>query len=302
VKANIEDVVSTRATATAFEAKDEIGISVASGQSVKTTGVNIRYTTTDGSAFNAADKPIYFLDGKTTKFTAYYPYDSSVTADNPAITKSTSSQTEADRKTFDFLFSEDGEGNVNSKDGITMTFKHKMSKLTFTIVAGTGAKSDEKFVTNLGATYAIDGLVLDGTFNTSTGEAAPKSDATSTTLSVSVPSAASGTTVPTTEASTIIVYPQTPAAVKVTLTYNGVKYTASAKVPTDGYEAGKNYKYQITLNQTSLTVSKASIDDWEPVSGENTSAEYEYPDDIYNGSDASTGLPAYSDESDLQVE
>jgi hypothetical protein len=92
--------------------------------------------------------------------------------------------------------------------------------------------------------------------------------------------------------------------VKVTLTYNGVGYIATLGLPTDGFTAGNNYAYTVTLNQTGLTISEASITDWVRKDQTGVNAEYEYPYDVKdNGVDNSSaaGL-AYDGEEDLEFQ
>ena len=70
-------VASTRASNTAWDADDCIGISASSAKG-KTNYVNIRYQT-DGSVFRPVpgaageDNTLYFQDASPTEFTAYYP-------------------------------------------------------------------------------------------------------------------------------------------------------------------------------------------------------------------------------------
>ncbi|MFU2441002.1 fimbrillin family protein, partial [Bacteroides sp.] len=72
-----DNVASTRASNTVWDAGDCIGIS-ASSERGKTNYVNIRYKT-DGSVFHPVpdatgeDNTLYFQDTSPTEFTAYYP-------------------------------------------------------------------------------------------------------------------------------------------------------------------------------------------------------------------------------------
>jgi hypothetical protein len=107
-----------------------------------------------------------------------------------------------------------------------------------------------------------------------------------------------------TKSSSIIIYPQSPEAktVKVTLTYNDVAYIATLGLPTDGFTAGNNYAYTVTLNQTGLTISEASITDWVTKDQDGVNAEYEYPYDVKdNGVDNSSASSLeYDGEEELQ--
>jgi hypothetical protein len=116
--------------------------------------------------------------------------------------------------------------------------------------------------------------------------------------------------VPTTQPSSIIIYPQNPTSLKVTLTYNGVSYIANLGIPAQtentaaGFLAGNNYAYTVTLNQSGLTVSKSTITDWTTNAQGGVNAEYEYPYDIYNNGtdDGSNSGLGYDEEEKLTFE
>jgi hypothetical protein len=304
VNANIAEQVTSRATATAFEKNDSIGISVKSGSNL-TTGDNVKYISSDGSKFAAATgvAPIYFKDGKKVTFRAYFPYNANVTSKVPSIEQSTATQ--ANQAKFDFLYGEGtGDLSYSALGGIDMTFEHKMAKVTFTIVAGTGASVDADFFSHLATTYTIDGIVNDGSFNTSTGVAAITSNKDASTLTVNMPAQdQSVTATKQTAASSIIIYPQTPKSLQLTITYNDVKYIATATIPTvtsgNAFAAGNNYAYTVTLNQTGLTISKSTITNWTTNQQQGTNAEYEYPYDVWNGS-TDSGLAYEGEEEELK--
>ena len=79
VTADISQVV-TRATATAFENEDPIGIFPKKNDVLDAEQANRLYTY-NGSTFTSAD-PYYFQDRGMVTFNAYYPYDVALTAEN----------------------------------------------------------------------------------------------------------------------------------------------------------------------------------------------------------------------------
>lgn len=291
VNANIEGQVTSRATATAFEQGDAIGISVANTSETATTGINVKYVTTDGSKFDVPSgvTPIYFKDGKVVKFTAYYPYSESTTA--PTLNPSTSNQT--NQADFDFLYGE-GSGNLadSAKGDIEMTFTHVMTKVTFTLAAGTGIDGETALKSGLTATYKVSGLQQEGSFDTAKGEAAASGSAVND-WTIALPTT-DGTVSSLT--SSLLLYPQTPKSLTVVLTYNNVGYTATIAIPEKGFEAGTNYAYTLTLNQTGLTVDKSSITGWNTLVQDDVDAGYEYDGDVL---DLGYGL-GYGDEEDLK--
>jgi hypothetical protein len=260
----------------------------------------------NGKIVFKSTSPIYFADGKTVTFSAYYPYNADVTDKATAITLNTTGQTAsgASQSDYDFLYAE-ADGSVADKDGISMTFSHKMAKLTFTFVAGSGVKDDTKFFDNFTGTYKVEGLKHNGKFDTADGSTSFATDAKAEDITLAVPGENKDVTGSVeTKSSSIIIYPQTPEdkTVKVTLTYNDVAYIATLGLPTDGFTAGNNYAYTVTLNQTGLTISESTIVDWVTKDQTGVNAEYEYPYDIKDQGkdDSSASSLAYDEEEELQ--
>jgi hypothetical protein len=315
VNANITDVSNTRVGTTSFDANDVIGVSVKSNNNYDglTEGTNVKYTaeavsstdSNNGKIVFKSTTPIYFADGKTVTFSAYYPYNADVKSGSTAITLNTTGQTATDAKQsdYDFLYAE-ADGSVADKDGISMTFSHKMAKLTFTFVAGSGVKDDADFFKNFTGTYKVEGLKHDGKFDTADGSTSFATDAKAEDITPAVPGENTAVTNgKETNPSSIIIYPQTPEdkTVKVTLTYNEVAYIATLGLPTDGFTAGNNYAYTVTLNQTGLTISESTIVDWVTKDQTGVDAEYEYPYDIKDQGkdDSSAAGLAYDEEEEL---
>jgi hypothetical protein len=281
VNANIEEQVTSRATETAFEIDDAIGISVTSTSTeTATTGTNVKYVSSDGSKFAVATNvdPIYFKDNKTVSFSAYYPYSADVTSSSTTLSPSTKYQDK--QAEFDFLYGT-GSGDISSsaKGGIEMSFKHVMSKLTFTLAAGTGIGNETTLKDGLSAKYKISGLIQDGSFDTAKGVATTSTSATTVDdWEIFLPTTEDGNI--SSLVSSLILYPQSPGTLTIALTFNNVTYTASVTAPSSGFTAGNNYTYTLTLNQTGLTVSKSTITAWSTQNQTGVNAEYEYPDAV----------------------
>ena len=110
VTADISQVV-TRATATAFENNDQIGIFPIKSDALETGQANKPYTY-NGSTFTSAD-PYYFQDREMVTFNAYYPYDATLTATDYTIDINTRAEyqksktiegTNIEWRTNDYLF------------------------------------------------------------------------------------------------------------------------------------------------------------------------------------------------------
>lgn len=132
-----------------------------------------------------------------------------------------------------------------------LSFDHKLSKLTYTLTAGTGSPS------LTGATVVWMNVLKSAPFTAATG----------------VVGTASGSAVTITPHTTYgaIIVPQTVNAstklLKVTLAGGGELYYTPT---TDQvFEGGKKYNYTITVNLSGLTVT-SSITDWDSVGNNRT--------------------------------
>jgi hypothetical protein len=269
VDANISGAVTTRMVNVSWEKNDSIGISVSNNGGGITDGTNVKYITSGGDGKFVSTTPIYFKDDKTVTFSAYYPFTNSKKISSNLISVNTKDQTK--QNLLDYLYGT-GTGTLKSKDGIEMTFNHKMAKITFSILAGNGASADSNFADHLGQKYKVAGLKHAGTFSIADGTAEPLSTAVAADLEVAA------------DTTSIIILPQTPTELKLIVTYNNLDYTASVLVPANGFAAGNNYIYTVKVNETGLTVSKSVITPWTSNTVGDASAEHEYPNDITDDS------------------
>lgn len=261
------DDMATRAVGTAWAPSDAIGVSGISGGQPY---VNVKYVTTGGDGefivVNAAgeDNDIYFQDKSDVKFTAYYPYDGengTAPGANGIISKSITAaeQTADGQAKFDYLFAT-AIGNSANPD-VKFQFKHCMSRIILNFLPGNGIAS----LSNL--RYTIDALALEGTFDTKTGETAAGITTVNLTLSVSYNAAAMS--------STLIVFPQQANGADIDITMNGVDYTGRIDYPenpangnTRELRAGYSYTYNVYVNNTTLIINLANVNDWD--NGGNT--------------------------------
>lgn len=263
---------TTRASGTSWAKDDQIGISTIEGTATSYT--NVPYTW-DGANFVHAAENIYFQSTETVTFRAYYPYaeaggtvEASTKADN---------QSAANQPKMDFLYA---EGATASKENPTVdftgdnAFTHRMSQITIKFTEGNGMDFD-----GLLTGYTLSGLVLEGSFNTATGEAA----ATGTTaypleivLANVTATGGAYTTAP------VIVFPQmvTDGQIALQVTVDGQPYNATLTLPdADGdgekdkaLKPGYNYLFPVKVSKTGLTVGTAEIKDWETVTGDESTA------------------------------
>lgn len=167
---NISTII-TRATDTAFETGDKVGIYVVNlPNALKTSGNHA-----DNIGFSYSDKwtastPIYWKD-ETTKadFYCYYPYASDITNVEayPFAVKADQSSV-ANYKASDFLWGKTA-GIAPTKDAVNINVKHAMSNVIIKLIAGNGYTADDM----ASASVAICGLKTNSTINLATGAITP---------------------------------------------------------------------------------------------------------------------------------
>lgn len=281
VYAEIGNRAVSRATATAWEDDNRIGISTIDGtgaDATKTKYANVPYIYKSSNFVfdeTASGKtPIYFEDTKVVTFRAYYPYNPNVTAATTSIADiSTTDQT--NQEDFDYMFATDATAsksgsevkfvNNTTSDGIDASFHHCMSQLTFNFTAGNGVTdTDLGNLTNL----TIKDVVNSGSFDTTNGTAAAKIDG-NTGITIANVSNANAS---------VILFPQdAPIAdgkFNISLTLGGVTYVAPLTLPTEvaegKFKEGVSVAYTITIQKTGLTVNSAEIADWIKATGTGT--------------------------------
>lgn len=267
--AQIGQTVS-RAAGTDWFAGDAIGISGISGSK---TYRNVKFVTASGDGnFTSEVDNIYYQTTDPVTFTAYYPYATNL-ADDGIISASTADQTQ--QPAFDFLWSQ-ATGNY-SAPAVNFIFTHRMSKINIAFTNGNDVDLSD-------LTFSIDGLVLDGTFDTATGEAkaAEYGSAASLTAALSTDSKAS-----------LIVFPQSADKLTVTATTEGQQY--SCALSPGAFASGNAYTFNIVVKKTGMTVTGSTITDWTAggeFNGEATMPPAKVGDYFYSDGTYSTALDA----------
>lgn len=256
-----DNVTSTRASNTVWDADDCIGISTSSAKG-KTNYINIQYKT-DGSVFNPVsgaageDNTIYFQDTSPTEFTAYYPYEGvngTKPGSNGVITKklTVADQSTANLPAIDYLWARQTAQSSNPK--VDFQFSHRMSRIILNFKAGAGT-----VLPTDGLTYTLTGLATEGTFNTVTGEA----QATGTTSTLEKLPTITTAGQPT---GTAILWPQPASSVRLQLTLNGTTFGAALTFPSatagEALAPSTSYTFNVNVERTGIEISKADIKDW----------------------------------------
>lgn len=261
INAEISDAVATRASGTNWAERDEIGISES-----RFGYTNVPYRWESGK-FTPTGTIIFFQDDDPTIFSAYYPYD----ADGGTLTATTDAKAQQNQPAIDFLYATGATASTHNPEvnftddtdagGTDCSFHHCMSQITLTFKAGSGVD----FTTINPTGYTLSGLVLEGSFDTTDGMA-EADDATATQdLNMTLTNGAL--------TSSVILFPQTKASIGLSVYYNSQPYTATLTVPDGALKAGNNYTYTVTVRNKDLSISSATISDWNPVNGGNVNAD-----------------------------
>ena len=254
---------ATRASGTTWTGGDRIGITDIGNDSQYG---NVPFILKNGK-FEAEGKVIYIEDTKTHTFRAYYPYN----AAGGILTATTDATAQQNQPAIDFLFASGATGDKNNpvvsftdktaKGGEDNSFHHRMSQITLTFEAGAGVD----FSVVKPERYTLDGLKLTGTFNTADGIATADNGAQTGELTMEL---ADGNLT-----SSVILFPQTKASIGLSVYYNSQPYTATLTIPDGALKAGNNYTYTVTVRNKDLSISSATISDWNPVNGGNVNAD-----------------------------
>ena len=252
---------ATRASGTAWAERDEIGISES-----RFGYTNVPYRWESGK-FTPTGTIIFFQDDDPTTFSAYYPSD----ADGGTLTATTDATAQQNQPAIDFLYATGATASTHNPEvnftddtdagGTDCSFHHCMSQITLTFKAGSGVD----FTTINPTGYTLSGLVLEGSFDTTDGMA-EADDATATQdLNMTLTNGAL--------TSSVILFPQTKASIGLSVYYNSQPYTATLTIPDGALKAGNNYTYTVTVRNKDLSISSATISDWNPVNGGNVNAD-----------------------------
>ena len=261
INAEISDAVATRASGTAWAERDEIGISES-----RFGYTNVPYRWESGK-FTPTGTIIFFQDDDPTTFSAYYPYD----ADGGTLTATTDATAQQNQPAIDFLYATGATASTHNPEvnftddtdagGTDCSFHHCMSQITLTFKEGSGVD----FNTIKPTDYTLSGLMLKGSFDTTTGTAETDDATAAQDLDMTLTNGAL--------TSSVILFPQTKASIGLSVYYNSQPYTATLTIPDGALKAGNNYTYTVTVRNKDLSISSATISDWNPVNGGNVNAD-----------------------------
>lgn len=282
VTATIGESILSRAADTSWTVGDRIGISSnVDGIDAPYTNLEYEAKSTDGEF--SGKTPMFYYRPMT--LTAYYPFagtEGTAPGNDGVISAVTyaDNQLPANQPQIDFLW--DSKTNQDQADfsaaepNVNFTFYHKMSKLTFAFEGSTVEVENENGSTTVHEVkvsdivkYGIEGLVLDGTFDTATGICSIDNSVEPQYLEISIGKGsieADGQLL-----SPLIVFPQKLGNSKVKLhvytdelenTSVLQHYTCDLTFGGGELEPGNSYKFTIRVSKVGLKLAKMSIEDW----------------------------------------
>ena len=203
----------------------------------------------------------YFTDNAEVEFTAYYPWTATEDMGENGIIHDVLTgatyQTPEKQPEIDFLFAT-ATGSATNPD-VKLQFRHCMSRVVLRFLPGDGITTLDDIE------YELQGMTLYGTFNTLTGEA-KNSEMFSDILTLTVPGNDAAEL-----SSPLILFPlQGDDWRTLRLTMRGTTYTATYQLPQNPLDnsvrellAGHSYTYNVKINNTTMTISQATINPWE---------------------------------------
>ena len=248
-------IVATRAVNASWSTGDKIGVFAMDGGTAEYS--NVLYTTANGDGnFTAEEGKSIMLpyDGSSRTIAAYYPYTNGITNGEYKIDVSDQQYQEA----IDLLVATP-VNNVSKKSPIAaLDFAHKLVKVELTLKPGEGITASQLAYLKV----TISNQYTEGTCDViNNGNVVASGNNNNT---VTFQTSADGTTseailLPAATTENMILTFDVPGAGTYTWEVNSAAKSKS-------FGAGNKYKYDISINKTSLTVN-STIEDWNDGNG-----------------------------------
>lgn len=162
-------MIGSRATDTAWEPNDEIGVYMQNAGSEGYANVNVKYANseTDNNKFTSASPIIYSGGTGTVNFMAVYPYNENITDGSYTFTLA-----DGDLSKNDIMYAS-APSIASGVTNVDLTFQHKLSKIILQL-------RDDQNNAVTGATVRIDNQCVNGVLNVADGVVSVAADATYT--------------------------------------------------------------------------------------------------------------------------
>lgn len=163
-------MIGSRATDTAWEPNDEIGVYMQNAGSEGYANVNVKYANSEADCNKfTSTSPITYPEGGTgtVNFMAVYPYNGDIADGNYTFTLA-----DSDLSKNDIMYAP-APSIASGVTNVSLTFQHKLSKIILQL-------KDEQNNAVTGATVRIDNQCVNGALNVADGTVSVASDATYT--------------------------------------------------------------------------------------------------------------------------
>lgn len=165
-------MIGSRATDTAWEPNDEIGVYMQNAGSEEYANVNVKYANSEADCNKfTSTSPITYPEGGTgtVSFMAVYPYNGDIADGNYTFTLA-----DGDLSENDIMYAS-APSIASGVTNVDLTFQHKLSKIILQL-------KDEQNNAVTGATVRIDNQCVSGALNVADGTVSVASDATYTSV------------------------------------------------------------------------------------------------------------------------
>ena len=237
----------TRATDSAFEAGDKVGIFVVNEpNTLATSGNHVDNMGFTYSSKWTPDTPIYWLDQATkADFYCYYPYAEAASTTAHSFATKADQSSLANYKASEFLWGKT-TGVTPTEEAVNITTNHTFSNALVILKPGDGFT--EESLAAATKSVKICGVKTNATIDLATCEATATGNATEVT-----PYLENG------QYRALIVPQTTAEGALIVITVDGVDYTLSRSMT---FKANKQHKFTVTLNKVSNGVN-VGIGGWE---------------------------------------
>lgn len=165
-------MIGSRATDTAWEPNDEIGVYMQNAGTEGYANVNVKYANSESDCNKfTSTSPITYPEGGTgtVRFMAVYPYNGNITDGNYTFTLA-----DSDLSKNDIMYAS-APSITSGVTNVSLTFQHKLSKIILQL-------KDEQNNAVTGATVRIDNQCVNGVLNVADGTVSVAGDATYTSV------------------------------------------------------------------------------------------------------------------------
>ena len=242
-----------------FDADEDIDVfiheDVAAGETATSQyDQPLLYTTMDANGNMSTNNQQYFpSSGKGVNIYAYYPSKAVSSIAEGAMedfTIQSDQSTDENYKLSDLMRGAANNPVERTRDAVPLTFSHLLTKVTVNLKQGNGQPDLE------GAVVKLKGVLPTTTLITSTGNI---SEAKGTATDITVMKASAND-----DWGSAVIIPQTLSGefFEVTLKDGGVLRANINFQETITFMSRKEYKYEITVNLTTLAVFSSAINDW----------------------------------------